>query len=207
MQYWNYSQSRMQNIVHASPIFYFLRNVSVGGWRGENRDEENYTHGSVLAVVVSVTVGNTSAVHNCTAAERQHASVARLLGAWNVAAAARIDVSPTVGASHTKWVLGETQSNAALVADGGAWQLAAVQFSECTSGKADVVKLHEAHWAVAIAVVVLVSERQSSETLLVGEQLSQLSLSGIRWQVTNVQRVARWVLVSRVGWRRNPRQQ
>lgn len=118
--------------------------------------------------------------------------------------------------TDAQWVFGEGKTDTALtIAAVRPRQSTAIQLSQGDRCMCHILKLYKTHWSMVVARqtqtqarrLVLCAERQAAEPFLWREQSTELRLSGIWGQVADIQRVARRVLVRRVGWRWHTGQQ
>jgi hypothetical protein len=96
-------------------------------------------------------------------------------------------------ASDSQWVLGEADTDTSLVA---VVELYTVQFVKRMRCIGNVLILDETHGAV-----LLCAEAKSLEPSALGKQRLQLVLASVDWQVSNVQSIARRILIGGVGRR------
>lgn len=96
-------------------------------------------------------------------------------------------------ASDSQRVLGEADTNTSLVT---VVQLYTIQLMKCMRCISNVLVLNETH-----GTILLCTEAKSLEPSAFGKQRLQLVLAGVDWQISNVQSVARGVLISGIGWR------
>lgn len=92
--------------------------------------------------------------------------------------------------AHSQWVLGEAEADASF--DRIA-QRVAVQIVQGLGRALHILELDETHRSVRLC-----AEAHTTVSNAAREQCSELVLGRVHWEVTNIERVAGWVLVTRV---------
>lgn len=90
--------------------------------------------------------------------------------------------------ANTQWVLGEAKSNPAF--DRVVKRLS-VKLIESSRGVRDIFEFDKAHWSILLG-----AEAETLVATLFGEHSLELVFGRINWQVTDVESIAGWVLVS-----------
>jgi hypothetical protein len=105
----------------------------------------------------------------------------------HVAHLSRAALMITVARTNSQGVFGEAEANAAL---GAVMEHVAVQIMEGLGGEGDILELNETHRTIGFG-----TETKALVSSLFRKGCLELFLRGIEWKITNVEGVARRVLV------------